>query len=706
MSPSRKGIIAALVLSAVIALGVGVAAQTIPASARDTMTPAERELFDAYMEDRLITARRLADEVLVAEPDSMVGHYVLGSVLRRSEGDLPDAARHLGRARELYETTWSVAPAPPGAPWQMHREILYSIIELAQELEQPGYRLEMIDYYDAIYTPDLHAVRAWTLMDLGRFEEARAAAAQAIAADDEQERSLGYNTRCAIETEAGTRLARLEACAAALDWAQQRAARTDATDPINGVNVAVHAYNAGLAALAALQPAEAESLAREGTTRLAYTPANPWRLLTRLYLAQGRSNDAATALTEMDRWRRRQPPYLRDQARAETEAVYAQVMLVAGRTEQALTAITRSIDRPDRRGLTSSQAGQAVGAYAVTRLAAQRAHEERQAEIAAAWGLSGNAPPLVALRNQTQRLADMERVRASLSTERLVETIRPYSPRGLDIPVWMTGELVGILGAGVVDVAIIRARRDEELGEQAAPWLDAMEFEVEVHRRNLEQARVLAERVLQGLPAGEVLLRARTAALLGRLELDRGEASQGVALLATAMELDPGVVRRLGIALPARMEVQGDGHARTVAERLENSPRFQAPGVGFGVNVSAEAGRIQICLFPPTGGNGTCSVTTQAPEEMDDDFLVRAVDDFHVQAFAMPLQLDTVSLSTLDGRTSASSAAAREQLENVLDAAMEGRQPTPPPVLPDEQPADSGAATPAIPVKPPRPGGW
>ncbi|MBU6160947.1 MAG: hypothetical protein KGO50_07475, partial [Myxococcales bacterium] len=498
----------------------------------------------------------------------------------------------------------------------------------------------------------------------------------------------------------------LEACAAALDWAQQRAARTDATDPINGVNVAVHAYNAGLAALAALQPAEAESLARQGTTRLAYTPANPWRLLTRLYLAQGRSNDAATALTEMDRWRRRQPPYLRDQARAETEAVYAQVMLVAGRTEQALTAITRSIDRPDRRGLTSSQAEQAVGGYAVTRLAAQRAHEERQAEIAAAWGLSGNAPPLVALRNQAQRLADMERVRASLSTERLVETIRPYSPRGLDIPVWMTGDLVGILGAGVVDVAIIRARRDEELGEQAAPWLDAMEFEVEVHRRNLERAQVLAERVLQGLPAGEVLLRARTAALLGRLVLDRGEASQGVALLATAMELDPGVVRRLGIALPTNIEAQGDGHAQTVAERLENSPRFQASGVGFGVNVSAEAGRIQICLNPPTGGNGTCSVTTQAAEEAVDDFLVRAVDDFHVRAFAMPLQLDTVSLSTLDGRTSASSAAAREQLENVLDAAMEGRQPTPPPVLPDEQPSEPGAGTSAVPVKPPRPSGW
>lgn len=321
-------------------------------------------------------------------------------------------------------------------------------------------------------------------------------------------------------------------------------------------------------------------------------------------------------------------------------------------------------------------------------------------------GLSGSAPPLVALRNQAQRLADVERVRASLSTDRLVETIRPYSPRGLDIPVWMTGDLVEILGAGVVEVAVIRARRDEELGEQAAPWLDAVEFEVEVHRRNLEQARVLAERVLQGLPSGEVLLRARTAALLGQLVLERGEASEGVALLATAMELDPGVVRRLGIALPADIQVQGGGHAETVAERLGNSPRFEPTGSGFVVVVGGEDGRIQVCLNPPTGGNGVCSVTTQAPEETADDFLVRAVDDFHVQAFAMPLQLDTVSLSTLDGRTSASSAAAREQLENVLDAAMEGRQATPPPALPGEEPSDSGPGTPALPVKPPRPSGW
>lgn len=681
----------ALALFGLLALcGIGgtIAAQALPARARDMLSPAERDMMDEYHEDHLITARRLAEEVLATDENSMPGHYVLGNVLRRGEGALSEAMTHLGRARELYESTWSVAPAPDGAPWQLHREMLYDIIELAQELERFEYRLEMIDYYDAIYEPDLHSERAWTMLKLGRFDEGRQAANLAMQAGRAESRLSGLNALCALETEAGTRQGRRDACARALDAANDlaRTENVSVETPADGVNVAVHAYNAALAALAAFDAPAAEEAALVGTRRLTYTPANPWRLLTSLYVAQGRSTDAANALLEMDRWRQRQPPYLRDQDRAQTLAVTAQMMLVAGETDTALSMISRAIDRPDRRGLTSAGAEQAVGAYALTRLAIQRAHLERQREIAAAWDVSGRVPPHVALGNEWQRQSDIERVRAVMTRDRLVATARPYAAGGLELPIWLMADWVQAVGPAVADVAGARALDDEELGDTGRAYLMALDFFSSIERGDATAVDRAGESALQALPPTEVLLSAEIHARWAQFLAARGAAAESAAHYAAAFDLDPSVIRRIGGALPARVESDGGEFADEVARRLRRSPRLaeseQAPFVvrvrGGSVRSAAVClaginGEELTCARPDLGEDDDLPAEQEAQDETQVDF-VRVVDAFHTQVFSMPIQLTTVSRSTLDGRTSASSAAARERVRDSLRTFLERNQ--------------------------------
>jgi len=658
-------------------------AQLTPPTASATMTDAEEEALELYRESRLIGARRAAETALRHNPDSMVGHFVMGCVMRESEGALPAAMFHLGRARQLYEDTWPLASPPPDAPWQLHREIIFNIQELAQELEAFEYRLQMIEFYDDMYMPKLHAQRAWALLSLEEFDEARVYARRATEVADATSRSQGYNALCAIETEARRRHERDEACQQALLFALQRAEQDTTHDPSQVTNVAVHAYNASNAALGVLAFDEAERRARDGVTRLNFTPANPWRQLARRFTDEGRMLDAARALDEMDRWRRRQPPYLRDAARAETESVLATVMLVAGRTDIALRAIDRAVERPDRRGLHSSTSEQAQGAHALVRRAVRRV----DAEIARERASLGEGPSRWertsdAVDRRAARFADDARIISALSDRRrLVSTLRPYLGGGLDpVPTWLLGDLVEVLGPGVFRVALDMAR-SEESDPAFDPYFDALEAEVHFSRGAWRRTSEVGARAFESLPAAERLLRARVAALVAYAEWRSG--TDALTYFGHVLALDPGTLRRLGIRLPARVESGGGQYADALVERLRRSPRLRITDGAFSVTVEESGASLHVCLLSVTRDPIVCSSMplTWTPESTGDgditpedaeraenyDPVIATGMAFHMDAFSMPLQFETLDLGSLDGRTSVNSNAARERLLEAFD---------------------------------------
>ncbi len=656
-------------------------------------TPDEDEIWSLYQEDKLLTARRKTEALLAKEPDSIVGHYVLGQILRRAEGALPKAMKHLGRARELYEEKYQPTVANlQDTPWLLHREILYAAQTLAGELERHEYQLQLLDYNDSLYDPRLTAEHAWPLMLLGRYDEARKYAEKASESRDEFQQSLGRNALCAIEGEAGTRDEWFASCTAAYDYAAERA-KSDKpfSKPDELTNVTVHAYNAAVAAMAVLRPDEAERLAKAGATRIEFTPANPWMLLVRLYTDQGRMSEAVQALREMQSWRRKQPPNLREQVQAETEVTYATVLLVAGKTDKGMTIVDRAIANPDRRGLTSSSKEQTLGAHALLRLALRRTHAEVEAER----GSWSGTQERVGIRLDKVELdlaswADEERIRAVFGDDqRLVRTFRMYVAGGVEpLPSWLLGDLIDVLGAGVVEVVLEMVRKTEksESAEAMEPYYVALDAELALRRGDETEALALAKQALDELPEFEVLLRARVAAVAGEAALELERFDEGLELLATAMQSDAGIIRRRGLVLPARLKVEIGGElGERIQDLLERSPRFEFEGSGFEVVVAKQGDAVEICLNAPDGSLLACAQPKLEPDPPaagsapaseepkraitpdDEQLAALAVEAFHQRAFAMPVGLSNVDLGSLDGTATLSDEAAREQMQGLLD---------------------------------------
>ena len=690
-------LVALFSLAAVFCWSFAAAAQVVegPASAL-AASKEEREVLRLLQDKQPLTARRKTEKLLARNKKSIVAHYALGRIMNESEGSIAKSLFHLARARELYERKFQVHPRQPGSPWKFHRELLFEIQAVAQKLEAFSYQLEIIDYHNALYEPDMVAERAWPFLQTGKYKRAREAAQLAIDGGASQQRSLGLNALCAIEGEMGKRKGYFKACLAAYENAHAH----DATkmDSQHRSQLAVHAYNAALAARATLRPDQAQKLALEGTRRLAFTPANPWRLLTRLYMAAGRMSEASQALLDMQRWRRKQPPAVRSQTKAETDVVFSTVMLVAGRPTTGLTLLDIALARPDRRGLSSSSAEQALGAHALLRRSLRIVASEKMSERAS-YAATGSwfSARFTQLKNRFANWTDKQRVRSTLQDKtRLLATLRVFLRGGIEpLPVWMLGDLVDVLGRGVMAATLQRARRLDH-DPKFKPYYDAIETDIAWSQGNDRRVEKLAKASHAGLPQTETLLRARVAARAAQAASRRGQKATAKRWLLQAVQLDRGIFRRLQISLPTQVRSTSNRYARAVAKRIYDSPRFHR-GKGFVIDVRGKDRNIEICLQteqrtqlgcskvaaapqrrtatnPPVAATGTSKHAAKPAPETFSQYVARLLEAFHNRAFAMPLGLSTTDLASLDGSTTVADQAARERLKSLLDEASGGAE--------------------------------
>lgn len=663
-------LVAALALS-VVAVDSSLA-QTGGAMATFTTTDAEAELLKLYKDNKLVSARSRAEELISTNDESIVAHFVLGVSLRESEGQLRPALTELARSRELMEARYGAQP-PMGQAAQLHQEILVATQALAGELEEHEFQLKILDFHDALYEPDLLAERAWVQLRLGNLEAARATAKRAMAVRDPWQQSLGKNALCGIEGEAQTRQPYYDAC---LDALANARARSTAKNPPPGSepNLAVHAYNAAQAAQASMHADDAEKLALEGTHTPSLTIANPWRILVRLYADQGRMVEAVAASSEMQRWRMRLPANLRIQDRAETDVALATLLLVVGDPASGLRLADRAIEQPDRRGLVSSKAEQAFGAAALLRRALRRVQAERDAERAsAASSLADLKSAIADTKGKWLARPDDARIAAILADEyRLVSTLRPYIHGGLEpVPSWLVGDLIEVLGAGVVAVTLDRVREIERDNVSLAPFLDAFDAEIALAQGKLTKALELAERAANSLPKGEALLIARAAAIGAQAATLDGNHAKSLALFERAMQKDPGVIRRLGLAIPAKI-VAPDGEPELIEAltRLAHSPRLNVVPAGqgaFSIELSKERLGIAVCLRSPTGALLGCTGVVTKKDQSSEERVSELVNEFHTQLFAARVGLNAVDIKSLDGANSLANQQQRTQLQDALD---------------------------------------
>ncbi|MEM7351728.1 MAG: hypothetical protein AAF657_13105, partial [Acidobacteriota bacterium] len=379
-----------------------------PGFGRDAMVAAAWQALDA---ERFIRARELAQRVIEKDPNSVAGHTILGFVQHRSEGNLPVALYHLKKAKEVFEERYGLVQSDE-APWRWHAIATGELAFVSGEMGRHEDKVNYLEERDALYSPPWPADRGWPLMRLRRYEEARRVVDEAFELGDPGQIASARTALCAIEAEQQLREEGYEAC---MDAARYDRALSRGGGPTPYTNAAE-------AALGMLYIDEAEQLLLEATEKFASgTVSNPWLDLLHLYIAQNRTPEALEALRRMLKWRRRQPAYMDEQNRAETEMASAIFLIIAGRPEDAVRITARALDRPDRTGFTSSEAEQMEAAAALIDQLAHRTLAELLAEEAS-WSSFGDGMKarLASLRARLRAWSSGRRAASLLVDERIL----------------------------------------------------------------------------------------------------------------------------------------------------------------------------------------------------------------------------------------------------------------------------------------------
>ncbi len=527
------------------------------------------------------------------------------------------------------------------------------------DLEQYEEQLAAAARYNELYQPRMLAETAWPLMKLRRFEDARRAADLGEASGDPIQREVALNARCAVEFEAGDETRSYAACRAALDL---RGADPDSQSAVDFTNFAE-------AARSVFRLEEAEEIGLQATRAQLSWYGNPYIELSELYIREARFAEALEMMREVNPYRMRRPPHVQDADRNEARRTLSELFLALGRGEDAVRITTKAMLAPDRRGHNSRDPAQDLALSALLDRAARRL---RAAELAQGSVGAPFAERIAALSEATmlelQAWSSGRQAARALSDElRLVGTFQIGRARSAVTPPWLIGDLVEVLGPGVVSAAVRRARLDDRR-EDAPGYYDAFEAEAALAAGDPQRAWELTQRATTRLPRSELMLQARVSALAAAAARAMGDRTRALASYDAAMQIDPGVFVRMGATLPVRIASSGGALPEAVASLLAWSPRFDQEDVGLRLDVDGDASRVRVCFSSRGGAQSSgaqyvCTESTRAASEGDDAFAARAAAELHRQAFAPRVDLSQTDANGLDG----SNTVSRQPLDSLFD---------------------------------------
>lgn len=611
----------------------------------EAATPDELSLWRLVEEQRYVKARDDAEKFLAAHPDSFVAELTLGLAHHYGEANFPKALFHTTRSLELFEQEYGALPGM-GQPWRWHARMLSELASVHGDLEHYQEQLRAMARYNERYRPEFKAERAWPLMKLRRFAEARLAAQDGLTSSDPFQIERALNALCAIEFEAGNDTTSYDTCKRAVD--QSRDSQRSPTS----VDLSNHAE----AARSLFRFDETERLLIEATRADNSWYGNPWLDLADLYMRESRFAEALGALRKVPEHRSARPPHVQDSDRNESRRSLTAFLLLMGRPDEALRITDKALVLPDRRSHNSRDPAQDRSVVALLDRRARFMAAEVLLEQAASRAFYARWWALLrasALRFEGW-MSGRQAARFLADEGRLVGTFAIGTARSAVMPPWFLGDLVDVLGEGVVLEAVARAQADDKR-EGADAYYAAIKAEAALAHADAEAVSRYAAISLAGLGPGEALLRARVQALLAEAYRRDGTPT---ALYDDVLQKDPCVFRRLRFRIPVQIRAGDLEVDHRIASALRHSPRFVETDGGLTVQVNN--GRA--CLLGVTGTAWGCS-DIPAEAETANAHVQAVVDSFHQNIFAPRIDLTQVDINSLDG----SNRVSRSPLKTLFD---------------------------------------
>lgn len=624
-------------------------AAAVAQSDEELGTPEEMEAVQALDRDEYAKARELAEAVLEKNPESVPALFALSSAHHYGEANLPKALFGIRKARSILEKR--AGREPKGlAERYWYQLVLTEEAYACGDMDRREEQLAVLERRDEVFG-ERPGDRIWALIKLKRWSEAE----RAIAAAKEHELSSqvfrGFNGDCALWFERRMRNKSFEACL-----------RLSAEYPLNEVAWS----NTGESAMGAFNHAEAERMYLKATELRNNSYGSPWRSLGMIYLLEGRVTETLAALKRAQQQRMAREAYTLQQDQASMDTAVATLMIALGRGEDALRIARRVYERPDRAGGTSATPlqGKITGAILFYNALQLRIGELKEERAAAPWTTRMVPSPELEKLELEAWSVRRRAIKLLAGRKDLTEILRPYLTGIVNTEVWLIGSLGEMLGPGVAAESVRRAERTER-HPAAEGYFLAYQAEIAMVRGDYAEARSHARKALEALPPAEVMLRARTSAVLGVAEDEEGNSKARDAAWDVALDDFPAVFRRLGIALPVTVTHGGSGLDKDIADALLRSPRFRSEKAGLTIKITAGAST-RICLYRTHDALHGCAEVSREKDEEDDAFVARASAEFHDLVMSPKLDLSQADVRSLDG--SPASGRARKDVEDVLDS--------------------------------------
>lgn len=614
-----------------------------PKPGREVDLATARQLIDS---GRFVRVREVAESILRTNKDSVMGNYLMGAAMHRGEGNLPLARYYLGRARKLLQSDLLQAASEQGV--EIHSNVLFELMLVAGLTEKHHEQIQLAAEFNRLFGIDMGERTGWSLMKLGRHQEARQMMLRYLQSKDPDVRRGALNTLGSIEMSLGN-------YEEAFRWFTILKSELTERDT---VNIATLVRNRAEVANVLLKFDEAESDTLLATKYFhPHSYSNPWMSLSLLYTAEGRIAEALSAIRSMHGWDRRSDPTLEQQRWNDGQQATAIVLMAAGYPDVSLQIVRRIRNKPDRRGTTSGSMDQAeIGLQYLWRETLRMQREMLREEMVwdswTDWAVAG----WERLKVERELWAARSRLNALLVPEgRLPWILRPYAP---DTPVteWMRPGLWSATGAGPIEAELekLLARKASASANREKSYLYASQGEVLASQSRWQGALAALDKARESLPAEEVLLRARVETWRAHALERSGKPEAAAVAWRNAMERHAGMVRMLELSIPVTLSSDNSPQANQAVEWLEKSPRFHR-GRGFSLSVST-SGRLMLAQL--RGRDGAVLMRASSPLLPEVKESARMLcKEIHRRAFATKIDLSQMDINSLDGSVTSSDSS-------------------------------------------------